>query len=144
MPEDYSYHVCCFESLGDSNSFRTHLKLRLTREDEVQKWQEDFQASSGLTWRKSKTYPDTGDGSNKYRVSANAGYRFWLVLGLVLITQIPRPLMSSSGVLRSTKVAASAKGFVFFVFCTMLVTSCVVRFLSRFANEANVANNNND
>ena len=71
MPEDYSHHVCSFESLGDSNNFRTNLKLRLTKEDEVLKWQEDFQASSGLTWRKSKTYPDAGHGSNKYRVSSD-------------------------------------------------------------------------
>ncbi|KAK0140487.1 hypothetical protein N1851_022537 [Merluccius polli] len=48
--------------------FRAQIKLKMTSEDEVHKWLEDFQSSSGLTWRKSKTYPNTGR-YNAYRLS---------------------------------------------------------------------------
>ncbi|KAJ8350363.1 hypothetical protein SKAU_G00254930 [Synaphobranchus kaupii] len=67
LPGGYSHLVCSFEALGDTN-FKANLKLKLTNEDEVKKWQEEFQKSSGFTWRKSKTYPDVGQGANKYRV----------------------------------------------------------------------------
>ncbi|XP_071949605.1 uncharacterized protein [Antedon mediterranea] len=42
-------------------------KLELTTEEDVQKWLEAFQRSSSLTWRKSKTYPNSGR-YNTYRV----------------------------------------------------------------------------
>ncbi|XP_063071296.1 uncharacterized protein LOC134462290 isoform X2 [Engraulis encrasicolus] len=67
MPEEYVYHICSCEC-QEGDNFKAHLKLKLCSQDEVQKWQEDFQASSGLIWRKAKTYPDVGQGSNKYRV----------------------------------------------------------------------------
>lgn len=52
---------------GDFENFRAALKLQMTTEEQVQKWLEDFQKSSALTWRKSRTYPDSGR-YNKYRV----------------------------------------------------------------------------
>jgi len=52
---------------GDVENFRAGLKLQLTTEEEVKKWLVDFQKTSALTWRKSRTYPDSGR-YNKYRV----------------------------------------------------------------------------
>ncbi|XP_056156746.1 uncharacterized protein LOC130130908 [Lampris incognitus] len=66
LPEGYVHLVCSYVETAQAQ-FRAHIKLRITSEDEVHKWLEDFQTSSGLTWRKSKTYPNTGR-YNAYRV----------------------------------------------------------------------------
>ncbi|KAJ8272502.1 hypothetical protein GJAV_G00089900 [Gymnothorax javanicus] len=50
------------------NKFQGKPTLQLAGEDEVQRWLKGFQKSSGLTWRRSRTDPDAGRGSNKYRV----------------------------------------------------------------------------
>lgn len=70
LPPGYSHLLCRHELLemsGDVENFRACLKLQLTTKEEVQKWLEDFQKTSALTWRKSRTYPDSGR-YNKYRV----------------------------------------------------------------------------
>ncbi|XP_035516707.1 uncharacterized protein si:dkey-75a21.2 [Morone saxatilis] len=66
LPEQYSHTVCSYEATGD-NSFRAAIKLKLSSEEEAKRWLEDFQSSSGFTWRVSKTYPNGGR-YNKYRV----------------------------------------------------------------------------
>ncbi|XP_073334841.1 uncharacterized protein [Pagrus major] len=66
LPQQYSHTVCSYGTLGDIN-FRASIKLKLSREEEAKRWFEDFQSSSGLTWSKSKTYPNVGR-YNKYRV----------------------------------------------------------------------------
>lgn len=66
LPGGYAHLVCSYEETAQTQ-FRAHIKLRITSQDEVHKWLEDFQTSSGLTWRKSKTYPNTGR-YNAYRV----------------------------------------------------------------------------
>ncbi|KAM7390030.1 hypothetical protein PAMA_008278 [Pampus argenteus] len=66
LPEGYVHLVCSYEETAQTQ-FRAHIKLRVTSEDEVHKWLKDFQTSSGLVWRKSKTYPNTGR-YNAYRV----------------------------------------------------------------------------
>ncbi|XP_070839700.1 uncharacterized protein [Chaetodon trifascialis] len=66
LPDQYSHTVCSFETIGDVN-FKAAIKLKLSSEEEATRWLEDFQRSSGYTWRKSKTYPNAGR-YNKYRV----------------------------------------------------------------------------
>ncbi|XP_030289453.1 uncharacterized protein LOC115591522 isoform X2 [Sparus aurata] len=65
-----------YEPLGGTN-FRANLCVQLAREEEVQRWLKDFEKSSGLTWRKSKTYPDAGRGSNKYMVDLKCQHNTW-------------------------------------------------------------------
>ncbi|XP_016104725.1 uncharacterized protein [Sinocyclocheilus grahami] len=48
--------------------------VEMTTEEQVQKWLEDFQKSSALTWRKSRTYPDSGR-YNKYRVDLRCQHK---------------------------------------------------------------------
>lgn len=67
LPEGYEHVVCTYDDTGEGQ-FKAQIKLRITSEIEVHKWLEDFQTSSLLTWRKSKTYPHTGC-HNAYRVS---------------------------------------------------------------------------
>ncbi|XP_062297293.1 uncharacterized protein si:dkey-75a21.2 [Scomber scombrus] len=66
LPAGYIHLVCSYEETAQTQ-FRAHIKLKLTSQEEVHKWLEDFQTSSGLTWRKAKTYPNTGR-YNAYRV----------------------------------------------------------------------------
>ncbi|TDH08226.1 hypothetical protein EPR50_G00095590 [Perca flavescens] len=66
LPEGYDHLVCSYEELSQAQ-FRSHFKLRITSEDEVFKWLEYFQTSSGQVWRKAKTYPNCGR-YNAYRV----------------------------------------------------------------------------
>ncbi|CAN9515705.1 unnamed protein product [Ophioblennius macclurei] len=66
LPEGYAHLVCLYHETAQTQ-FRAHMKLRITSEDEARKWLEDFQTSSGVTWRKSRTYPNTGR-YNAYRV----------------------------------------------------------------------------
>lgn len=68
LPEGYDHLVCTYEDIGDGQ-FKTKIKLRVTTEDEVHKWLKDFQTSSLVTWRKSKTYPQHTGFHNAYRVS---------------------------------------------------------------------------
>ncbi|XP_056102717.1 uncharacterized protein si:dkey-75a21.2 [Rhinichthys klamathensis goyatoka] len=77
LPPGYSHLLCRHELLemsGDVENFRAGLKLQLTTEEEVQKWLEDFQKTSALTWRKSRTYPDSGR-YNKYRVDLRCQHK---------------------------------------------------------------------
>lgn len=67
LPQDYDHTVCSFETAGDDH-FKAAIKLGLSSEEEAKKWLEDFQLSSGIIWRTSKTYPNSGR-YNKYRVS---------------------------------------------------------------------------
>lgn len=67
VPKDYDHTVCSFETAGEDH-FKAAIKLKLSSEKEAKKWLEDFQVSSGITWRTSKTYPNSGR-YNKYRVS---------------------------------------------------------------------------
>ncbi|XP_029973832.1 uncharacterized protein LOC115407574 isoform X2 [Salarias fasciatus] len=66
LPEGYAHLVCFYHETAQTQ-FRAHMKLRITSEVEARKWLEDFQTSSGVTWRKSRTYPNTGR-YNAYRV----------------------------------------------------------------------------
>ncbi|XP_069000340.1 uncharacterized protein [Embiotoca jacksoni] len=72
LPEGYVHLVCSYEETAQAQ-FRALIKLRITSEDEVRSWLEDFQISSGHTWRKSKTYPNTGR-YNAYRVDLRCQY----------------------------------------------------------------------
>ncbi|KAI2661234.1 Septation ring formation regulator EzrA [Labeo rohita] len=77
LPPGYSHLLCHHELLemsGDVENFRAALKLQMTTEEQVQKWLEDFQKSSALTWRKSRTYPDSGR-YNKYRVDLRCQHK---------------------------------------------------------------------
>ncbi|XP_016325506.1 uncharacterized protein LOC107675619 [Sinocyclocheilus anshuiensis] len=77
LPPGYSHLLCHYELLemsGDIENFRAALKLQMTTEEQVQKWLEDFQKSSALTWRKSRTYPDSGR-YNKYRVDLRCQHK---------------------------------------------------------------------
>ncbi|KAK2899067.1 hypothetical protein QQF64_031515 [Cirrhinus molitorella] len=77
LPLGYSHLLCHHELLdisGDVENFRAALKLQMTTEEQVQKWLEDFQKSSALTWRKSRTYPDSGR-YNKYRVDLRCQHK---------------------------------------------------------------------
>ncbi|XP_061685697.1 uncharacterized protein LOC133506021 isoform X2 [Syngnathoides biaculeatus] len=76
LPEGYEHLVCTYQNIAEGQ-FRAQIKLRITTEDEVHKWLEDFQSSSLLTWRKSKTYPQhlhTG-GQNAYRVDLRCHHK---------------------------------------------------------------------
>lgn len=65
---DYEHVVCSFDPI-ESGGFTATFKLRLSAEQEVQKWLEDFQTSSKTTWRILKTYPTIERSRrNKYRV----------------------------------------------------------------------------
>ncbi|XP_053198102.1 uncharacterized protein si:dkey-75a21.2 [Scomber japonicus] len=66
LPAGYVHLVCSYEETAQTQ-FRAHIKLKLTSQEEAHKWLEDFQTSSGQTWRKAKTYPNTGR-YNAYRV----------------------------------------------------------------------------
>lgn len=73
LPPGYIHLLCHHELLemsGDVENFRAALKLQLITEEQVQRWLEDFQKTSALTWRKSRTYPDSGR-YNKYRVGTS-------------------------------------------------------------------------
>ncbi|XP_051526130.1 uncharacterized protein si:dkey-75a21.2 isoform X1 [Myxocyprinus asiaticus] len=77
LPAGYSHLLCHHELLEMTSgveNFRVALKLQLTTEEEVQKWLENFQKSSTLTWRKSRTYPDSGR-YNKYRVDLRCQHK---------------------------------------------------------------------
>ncbi|XP_029907617.1 uncharacterized protein LOC115359339 isoform X1 [Myripristis murdjan] len=67
LPDGYVHLVCSYEETAQTH-FRAQIKLRITSEGEVHKWLEDFQTSSGVTWRISKTYPNSGR-YNAYRVN---------------------------------------------------------------------------
>lgn len=74
LPPGYIHLLCHHELLemsGDVENFRAALKLQLITEEQVQRWLEDFQKTSALTWRKSRTYPDSGR-YNKYRVGTSS------------------------------------------------------------------------
>lgn len=66
LPEGYAHLVCLYHETAQ-DQFRAHMKLRITSQEEAHKWLEDFQISSGVTWRKSRTYPNTGR-YNSYRI----------------------------------------------------------------------------
>ncbi|NP_001116781.1 uncharacterized protein LOC794385 [Danio rerio] len=77
LPPGYSHLLCrheLLEKLEDMENFRASLKLQMTSEEQVQKWLEDFQKTSALTWRKSRTYPDSGR-YNKYRVDLRCHHK---------------------------------------------------------------------
>lgn len=44
------------------------LKVKLSSREQVENWLKDFQLSSSVTWRKARTYPESGR-YNTYRVS---------------------------------------------------------------------------
>ncbi|XP_059210130.1 uncharacterized protein si:dkey-75a21.2 [Centropristis striata] len=66
LPEQYSHTVCSYVTLGETH-FRASIKLKLSSVEDAKGWFEDFQSSSGFTWRISKTYPNGGR-YNKYRM----------------------------------------------------------------------------
>ncbi|KAA0713583.1 hypothetical protein E1301_Tti019626 [Triplophysa tibetana] len=77
LPPMYSHLMCQHELLEtslDAENFRVGLRLQLTTEEQVLKWLDDFQKSSALTWRKSRTYPDSGR-YNKYRVDLRCHHK---------------------------------------------------------------------
>ncbi|XP_048066619.1 uncharacterized protein si:dkey-75a21.2 [Megalobrama amblycephala] len=77
LPPGYIHLLCHHELLemsGDVENFRAALKLQLITEEQVQRWLEDFQKTSALTWRKSRTYPDSGR-YNKYRVDLRCQHK---------------------------------------------------------------------
>ncbi|TRY96818.1 hypothetical protein DNTS_015398 [Danionella cerebrum] len=77
LPPGYSHLLCHHERLepaGDMENFRAVLKLQITTQEQVQKWLEDFQKTSALTWRKSRTYPDSGR-YNTYRVDLRCHHK---------------------------------------------------------------------
>ncbi|XP_033117849.1 uncharacterized protein LOC117117603 [Anneissia japonica] len=67
LPAEYQHVLCSYETVGTSD-FKCFLRLaRIETTEEVNQWLAEFQKSSYLTWRKSKTYPECGR-VNKYRV----------------------------------------------------------------------------
>ncbi|MCJ8749279.1 hypothetical protein PDJAM_G00174520 [Pangasius djambal] len=71
LPPDYTHHLCSYTSSGDDSQFgvvfRCQFRLALKSEAELLQWLSRFQEQSGLTWRKSKTYPAVGP-VTKFRV----------------------------------------------------------------------------
>ena len=67
-PKDYSHLVCSFEPCGDISGgfktavqrFKSVLRMNLTTKEEVMQWLKDFQASSGITWKTARTFPNIG------------------------------------------------------------------------------------
>lgn len=93
LPPDYFHLLCQHELLEmsvDSENFRASLKLPLTTEEEVQKWLDDFQKSSTLTWRKSRTYPDSGR-YNRYRVDLRCQHKTYTSSKSPKTTAHPKP-----------------------------------------------------
>lgn len=66
LPVQYSHTVCSYETTGGVG-FRAAIKLKLSTEEEANRWLKDFEISSGFTWRKAKTYPNVWR-YNRYRV----------------------------------------------------------------------------
>ncbi|XP_063076945.1 uncharacterized protein LOC134466948 [Engraulis encrasicolus] len=54
LPPGFSHLLCAKEE------DRAQLKVKLSTKEEVEKWLQDFQQTSGWTWRKAKTYPLSG------------------------------------------------------------------------------------
>lgn len=64
LPPGYQHLVCAFKA----EEQRVVLKIKLSLREQVENWLKDFQLSSSLTWRKARTYPESGR-YNTYRVS---------------------------------------------------------------------------
>lgn len=64
LPPGYQHLVCAFKA----EEQRVVLKVKLSLREQVENWLKDFQLSSSLTWRKARTYPESGR-YNTYRVS---------------------------------------------------------------------------
>ncbi|XP_011617222.2 uncharacterized protein [Takifugu rubripes] len=62
LPPGYQHLVCAFKA----EEQRVVLKVKLTLREQVENWLKDFQLSSSLTWRKARTYPESGR-YNTYR-----------------------------------------------------------------------------
>ena len=60
LPPGYD-HILCEVDEGK----RVRLKVKVSKEQEVEGWMRAFQESSKITWRKARTYP----GSGKYNTS---------------------------------------------------------------------------
>ncbi|KAL2102346.1 hypothetical protein ACEWY4_001514 [Coilia grayii] len=54
LPPGYSHLLCTKEKE------KVQLRVKVPRKEDVEKWLEDFQQSSGFTWRKARTYPQSG------------------------------------------------------------------------------------
>ncbi|XP_060772707.1 uncharacterized protein LOC132883292 isoform X2 [Neoarius graeffei] len=71
LPPDYTHHLCSYTRSGDEPEFgavfRCQFRMMLKSEGELLQWLSRFQEQSGLTWRKSKTYPAVGP-VTKFRV----------------------------------------------------------------------------
>ncbi|XP_068165699.1 uncharacterized protein si:dkey-75a21.2 isoform X2 [Antennarius striatus] len=75
LPSGYT-HLLCLNEPSDSKEdyFRVHLKVKLSTEEEVDKWLQDLQYSSAWTWRIARTYPQSGR-YNAYRVDLRCQYK---------------------------------------------------------------------
>ncbi|XP_028439323.1 uncharacterized protein LOC114559089 [Perca flavescens] len=69
LPPGYNHLLCVKE-----DEFRAHLKVQLSTKEEVEKWLEEFQNSSTLTWRKARTYPESAR-YNVYRVDLRCQHK---------------------------------------------------------------------
>ncbi|KAF1377986.1 hypothetical protein PFLUV_G00206520 [Perca fluviatilis] len=69
LPSGYTHLLCVKE-----DEFRAHLKVQLSTKEEVEKWLEEFQNSSTLTWRNARTYPASGR-YNVYRVDLRCQHK---------------------------------------------------------------------
>ncbi|KAJ8277811.1 hypothetical protein GJAV_G00080350 [Gymnothorax javanicus] len=122
LPEGYSHRVCSYEALGEGNQ-RATLKLRLTSEEEVEGWLEQFKRSSGITWRKAKTYPDAGrynklrvDYRCEYKTCGNSGIKKTKNTGCPASMYLVLKRQHGSGGRKSRSVDPHVKeGFFFFV-----------------------------
>ncbi|XP_068612612.1 uncharacterized protein si:dkey-75a21.2 [Brachionichthys hirsutus] len=75
LPSGYT-HLLCVNEPSDvkEDYFRVHLKVKLSTEEEVDKWLQDLQYSSAWTWRIARTYPQSGR-YNAYRVDLRCQYK---------------------------------------------------------------------
>ncbi|XP_031169028.1 uncharacterized protein LOC116059903 isoform X2 [Sander lucioperca] len=69
LPPGYTHLLCVKE-----DEFRAHLKVQLSTKEAVEKWLEEFQNSSTLTWRKARTYPESAR-YNVYRVDLRCQHK---------------------------------------------------------------------
>lgn len=69
MPSSYTHLICVMESSRNANGYRAEVKVRMETREEVNQWLVDFQTSFSVTWRKARTYPESGR-YNAYRVRA--------------------------------------------------------------------------
>ncbi|XP_063965028.1 uncharacterized protein LOC135156449 [Lytechinus pictus] len=67
LPSQYEHEVCSYEPL-DGDNFKCQFRLKISSEEQVQKWLQDFKrGTNSSTWKVARTYPDAGK-FNQFRV----------------------------------------------------------------------------